>query len=102
MMARAAIRASCALLAAGWWGGALAQRVMPGQPDLASMSPEDLMKIEVTTASRKDQQLAQVPAAAFVITREDIRRVRRHQHTGTACAWCRACRWQEQPPASGR
>lgn len=35
---------------------------------------EDLLKADVQTASRKAQQLRDVPAAAFVITREDIER----------------------------
>jgi iron complex outermembrane receptor protein len=42
--------------------------------DLALMSLEDLMKIEVTSASRKEQRADEVPAAIYVITQEDIRR----------------------------
>jgi iron complex outermembrane receptor protein len=40
--------------------------------DLASASLEDLMKIEVTSASRKEERAADVPAAVFVITHDDI------------------------------
>lgn len=40
-------------------------------PDL---SLEELLKVEVTTASRKSQQVNDIAAAVFVITREDIAR----------------------------
>jgi iron complex outermembrane receptor protein len=43
-------------------------------PDLSQVSIEDLMNIEVTSASRKEQRAADVAAAVFVITRDDIRR----------------------------
>ena len=42
--------------------------------DLSQISIEDLMNMEVTSASKKEQKLSQVPAAIFVITTEDIRR----------------------------
>jgi iron complex outermembrane receptor protein len=38
------------------------------------MSLEDLMNVEVTSASKKEQKLSRVAAAIFVITQEDIRR----------------------------
>jgi iron complex outermembrane receptor protein len=44
------------------------------QTDLASQSLEDLMKIEVTSASKKSETLSKAPAAIFVITGEEIRR----------------------------
>ena len=43
-------------------------------PDLSQMSIEDLMNIEITSASRKEQRAADVAAAVFVITHDDIRR----------------------------
>ena len=43
-------------------------------PDLGAASLEDLMKIQITSASRKQQPVEEVPAAIFVITRDDIRR----------------------------
>jgi iron complex outermembrane receptor protein len=43
-------------------------------PNLSQASIEDLMNIEVTTAARKEQRAADVAAAIFVITRDDIRR----------------------------
>jgi iron complex outermembrane recepter protein len=43
-------------------------------PDLNQMSIEDLMNIEITSASRKEERVADVAAAVFVITRDDIRR----------------------------
>jgi iron complex outermembrane recepter protein len=42
--------------------------------DLSNKSLEDLMSIEVTSVSKKEQKLSQVAAAIFVITQEDIRR----------------------------
>ena len=41
-------------------------------PDLNEMSIEDLMNVEITSASRKEQRAADVAAAVFVITRDDI------------------------------
>ena len=43
-------------------------------PDLTQKSLEDLMSIEVTSVSRKEQKTSQAAAAVFVISREDIRR----------------------------
>ena len=43
-------------------------------PDLTQKSLEDLMNIEVTSVSRKEQKTSQAAAAVFVISREDIRR----------------------------
>jgi len=43
------------------------------QSDLTQMSLENLMNIEVTSASKKEQKLSKVAAAIFVITQEDIR-----------------------------
>lgn len=42
--------------------------------DLATLSLEELASLDVTSASRKEQPLADVPAAIEVVTREDIRR----------------------------
>ncbi len=41
--------------------------------DLAEKSIEDLMNMEVTSVSKKEQKLSSVAAAIFVITQEDIR-----------------------------
>ena len=43
-------------------------------PDLTTQSVEDLMNVEVTSASKKEQKMSQVASAMFVITPEDIRR----------------------------
>jgi iron complex outermembrane receptor protein len=43
-------------------------------PDLTQKSLEDLMSIEVTSVSKKEQKTSQAAAAVFVISREDIRR----------------------------
>ena len=42
--------------------------------DLAAATIEDLMNIEITSASRKEQRVGDVPAAISVITQDDIRR----------------------------
>ncbi len=42
--------------------------------DLAAMNIEDLMNIEVTSVSNKEQKMSQVATAMFVITQEDIGR----------------------------
>jgi len=42
--------------------------------DLAEKSIEDLMSMDVTSVSKKEQKMSQVAAAMFVITQEDIRR----------------------------
>ena len=43
-------------------------------PDLVHTSIEDLMNIEITSASRKEQRASDVPGAIFVITQDDIHR----------------------------
>src|SRR5581483_2634385 len=45
-----------------------------GRPDLLQASLEDLMKLQVTSVSKKEQDLSKAAAAIFVITQEDIRR----------------------------
>lgn len=42
--------------------------------DLTQFSIEELMNVEIFSAAKKSQKLLDTPAAAFVITREDIRR----------------------------
>jgi iron complex outermembrane receptor protein len=42
--------------------------------DLSSMDLEDLMQIEVTTASKRARPIGETPAAVTVLTEEDIRR----------------------------
>src|SRR5579859_747692 len=50
------------------WGQA-----QPSSPrDLTSTSIEDLMNVEVTSVSKKEQKLSMAAAAVFVITQEDI------------------------------
>ena len=41
-------------------------------PDLSQISIEDLMNLEITSASRKEQRVADIAAAVFVITHDDI------------------------------
>ena len=47
---------------------------LPDERELVQLSLEDLMTLEVTSATRKSQSLAETAAAVFVITSEDIRR----------------------------
>jgi iron complex outermembrane receptor protein len=42
--------------------------------DLTAISLEELMNIEITSVSKKEQRLSAAPAAVYVITQEDIRR----------------------------
>src|SRR6202521_4642907 len=42
--------------------------------DLTQISIENLMNMEVTSVSKKEQKMSQAAAAIFVITQEDIRR----------------------------
>src|SRR5262245_11425629 len=46
----------------------------PPTSDLTAASLEELMSIEVTTASKREQKLSETAAAIYVITQEDIRR----------------------------
>jgi iron complex outermembrane receptor protein len=69
------MNASICVLLAGWL--LFTARPVQGQtrpPDLALATIEDLMNIEVTSASRKEQRAEEVPAAIYVITQDDIRR----------------------------
>jgi len=63
-------RAVCAAIAV------MALPVWPQEnpKDLASESLEDLMNMEVTSVSKKEEKLSRTAAAVFVITQEDIRR----------------------------
>lgn len=73
-------RRSLSLRAAGvfclvFFVGTTAQGAsLPSENELVLLSLEDLMTLEVTSASRKSQSLAVTAAAAFVITSDDIRR----------------------------
>jgi iron complex outermembrane receptor protein len=51
-----------------------AQGAKEKSQDLADASLEDLMKVEVTSVSKKEQSLSRTAAAVFVITQEDIER----------------------------
>lgn len=42
--------------------------------DLISLDLEDLMNVEIKTASKKSRKISDTPAAAFVMTSEDIKR----------------------------
>src|SRR5213593_3361891 len=42
--------------------------------DLTDLSLEQLMNVEVTSASKREQPLSEIPGAVYVITQEDIHR----------------------------
>lgn len=44
------------------------------EDDLSSLSLEELMDIQITSVSKKEQSVSDAPAAVFVITQDDIRR----------------------------
>jgi iron complex outermembrane recepter protein len=52
----------------------LAAQAQSAPADLVDLQIEDLMNVDVTSASKKEQKLAKVPAAIFVITKDDIYR----------------------------
>jgi iron complex outermembrane receptor protein len=56
------------------FSGLLGWAQAPQDPDLSTVSLEDLMNIQVTSVSKKEQKLSKTGAAAFVITQDDIRR----------------------------
>jgi iron complex outermembrane receptor protein len=50
------------------------QQQLAQKADLTAMNIEDLMNVEVTSATKKSEALSDAPAAIFVITGEEIRR----------------------------
>lgn len=48
------------------------------EEDLADLSLEELMNLEVSVASRSQQSIAQAPAAVYVLTGDEIRRAGHH------------------------
>jgi iron complex outermembrane receptor protein len=65
------IRSLAAMTVLTGWSGWAQQN---NNPDLSQASLEDLMNIQVTSVSKKEQKLSKTGAAVFVITQEDIRR----------------------------
>jgi iron complex outermembrane receptor protein len=60
------------LLTVPAWAGAPPQK--PPPRDLADATLEELMNIQITSVSKKEQKLSATAGAAYVITQEDIRR----------------------------
>ena len=58
------------------WSFSMTATVWAQQPthDLTTKSLEDLMNIEVTSVSKKEERLFQTAAAVYAITQQDIRR----------------------------
>jgi iron complex outermembrane receptor protein len=61
-------------LALLWLAPASARSQTAAPQALTDASIEDLMNVEVTSVSRKEQKLSRTPAAVYVINQEDIRR----------------------------
>jgi iron complex outermembrane receptor protein len=58
----------------GTTGTTVSADVQPSSDELKRLSIEELMKVEVTSVSRKPQRREEAAAAIFVITQEDLRR----------------------------
>jgi iron complex outermembrane recepter protein len=71
---RAMARLLVVMMAMNVCASAQAQDGQKRSEDLANTSLEDLMNVEVTTVSKKEQALSRTAAAVFVITQEDIER----------------------------
>lgn len=56
------------------WARPWQERSAGQTKDLTSLSLDELMKVEVTSASKKEEKLFSTAAAVYVITREEIRR----------------------------
>ncbi len=70
-----ALMAGGAIAAALSWGAAYAADSVGGPADdFTSFSLEDLMAVEVTTASKRAERASEAAAAVFVLTRDDISR----------------------------
>ena len=54
--------------------GSSGQNQQPQPKDLTTTAIEDLMSMEVTSVSKKEQAISQTAAAIYIITQEDIRR----------------------------
>jgi iron complex outermembrane recepter protein len=63
-----------ALLSILMLGSSSAGAANSGKIDLTDMSLEELMDVEISSVARSPRKLLETPAAAFVITQEDIRR----------------------------
>jgi iron complex outermembrane receptor protein len=76
LRARGAARLTiCVLLMASLTLPGWADDTEPERPaDLTNMSLEDLMNIEVTSVSKKEQKLSRAASAIYVISSEDLRR----------------------------
>jgi iron complex outermembrane receptor protein len=62
------------LLAAIILGTSAPAHAQATPPNIADASLEELMNMEITSASRKEQRAQEVPGAVYVITSDDIRR----------------------------
>lgn len=52
----------------------LGHAAVPSGPDLADLSLEELVNVQITSVSKRAERLTDAPASVFVITQDDIRR----------------------------
>src|SRR5258708_3779017 len=72
---RAVLRAGVTICLALCFGLTIPSAAQTAAPrDLTQFSLEDLLNVQVTSVSKKEQKLAKTGAAVFVISQEDIRR----------------------------
>ncbi|MEQ9333451.1 TonB-dependent receptor plug domain-containing protein [Thalassobaculum sp.] len=65
-----------AAVAVAAWGVATATPARSAMPeDYADLTLEQLLKIEITSAAKRPESIENTPAAVFVLTNEDIRRM---------------------------
>lgn len=69
---RLSIKLLCVCIALATFNASAAES--SAQPKLTDLSLEDLLKIEVTSVSKRPQKISDTAAAVFVVTAEDIRR----------------------------
>src|SRR5690349_17133891 len=72
MTSKAIYAAAFILIARGAW--ASDENVDTAAPDLAHLSLEELMSVEVTSVSKRPEKLSEAPAAISVITSDELRR----------------------------
>ena len=65
-----------AAVAVAAWGGATVAPARAGAPEnYTDLTLEQLLKIEITSAAKRPESIQSTPAAVFVLTNEDIRRM---------------------------
>ena len=71
----------------------------PPPRDLTQFSLEDLMNVQVTSVSKKEQKLSKTGAAILSSTKK-ISAVPARPIFRTCCGWCRASMWRRSTPTN--